>query len=206
MLLYVVPAKRADLETIPVIGGESSVQARSDRAAIELVIAILQDCVYPPKSYAGGFTDLGCGLDGLHLTWRRDILSEADSAGVISLDGLRRIRSKLSQAITASGTPAPVILLDANRKIKSPARDDGGSTANERRYKLIEIIEHALSLRSTIECIPSQVREERISTAYRTEPQAPTARPVSKVVVSKGSPTDRTPFDNPQTYSVPKRI
>jgi hypothetical protein len=233
ILLGLAPAKRADLVTIPVVGRQSSVQARSDRAAIELVIDNAKDNLYPPASFAGGLTDLGCGLEGLHLTWRRDILSEAHSAGVISVEGLRRIRSKLSQAIADSVALNGVVLFDQRGSAIKAVSDDSTRKALERRYKLVQLIEHAVSIGSSVQCIPAHVREERISAAYRIEAReelsgasngSPESRRSgvsenveleargrgdggrgSRVNVRELLPTDGTPFDNPQIYSVPRR-
>lgn len=233
ILLGLTPAKHADLVTIPVVGKQSSVQARSDRAAVELVIDNLKDNLYPPASYAGGLTDLGCGLEGLHLTWRRDILSEADSAGVISVEGLRRIRSKLSQAIADSVALRGVVLLDERGNTIKAVGDDSTRKALERRYKLVELIEHAVSIGSSVQCIPAHVREGRIASAYRSESGqglvgASSGSPESRrsgvsenveleprgrgdggrggrVNVGELLPTERTPFDNPHIYSVPRR-
>lgn len=171
ILLGLVPAKRSELVTVPVVGRRSSLQARSDRAAVELVIQGITAVLYPARSYLGGLTDLGCGLEGLRLTWRKDILSEADASGIISVDGLRRIRSKLSKAIAESGAVVGPILLDGKGKAIKPADEEWTRRSLERRYKLIELIEHAVSVGSPIQCIPSRIREERIAEAYRREPQ-----------------------------------
>jgi hypothetical protein len=165
LLLQVTPEERADLITIPVAGRQSSVQARTDRAALDFVIDHLKESLYSPRSFAGPFTDLGCGLSGLELTWRRDILSEADAAGTISIAGLKRIRSKLSAAIIHGGQQVQPILLDDKGKVIRTF-DQAAGREVERRLMLIEIVERAIIVGSTIQCVPSRVREERISQAY----------------------------------------
>ena len=168
ILLSLVPEKRAVPVTVPVVGANGSVQARSDRAAIEFVIDMLKDDLYPAASYAEGFTDLGCGLSGLSLTWRRDVLSEADADGVISVYGLRRISDKLSAAITESvsqGAGSPAI---AGGKWNA-SKDDGAMKEIRRRLKLVEVIDRALTLGSTIRCVPSSERENRIAEAFEVE-------------------------------------
>jgi hypothetical protein len=165
LLLQVTPEERAELIPVPVAGRASSVQARTDRATLDFVIDNLKDQLYSPHAFAGPFTDLGCGLGGLSLTWRRDILSEADADGVITLDGLKRIRRKLTTAIVGGNHAASALLLDHNGKAIARA-DTGVEKENERRVRLVEVVERAVNIGSTIECVPSRVREERISQAY----------------------------------------
>jgi hypothetical protein len=174
VLLEVAPEERGDLITVPVVGGQSSLQARTDRATIDFVIDHLKEELYSTRTFAGPFTDLGCGLDGLKLTWRRDILSEADANGIISIEGLKRIRSKLAAVAQVFSTSIGPIAFDKNGK---PARvaDQATDRNSERRLKLVEIVEHAISIGSTITCSPSGVREERISQAYE-RPAAPSGR------------------------------
>jgi hypothetical protein len=165
LLLQVTPEERAGLITVPVAGRPSSVQARTDRATLDLVIDHLKENLYSPRVCAGPFTDLGCGLSGVRLTWRRDILSEADADGIISLAGLKRIRGKLSVATIQNGQAVQPILFDDKGKVVRTI-DQAAGRENERRLRLIEIVERAINIGSTIQCVPSRVREERISHAY----------------------------------------
>jgi hypothetical protein len=169
VLLQVTPEERADLIPVPVVGKRSSVQARTDRTTIDFVIDQLKENLYSPRSFAGPFTDLGCGLDGLKLTWRRDILGEADGNGIISVEALKRIRSKLAVATAVPGNASASVLFDRTGKATRVA-DDPGSRDNERRFKLIEVVEHAIGINSTITCLGSHVREDRISQAYARSP------------------------------------
>ena len=167
ILLQVVPGKRKELVTIPVHGHKSSVQAHSDRAMVDLVLDALKDNLYPPRSYAGPLTDIGCWLEGLRLTWRRDILSEADAQGIITIAGLKRIRAKLTEAVLGIRGSAGAILVDHNGKVTGSTNNGAGSAESERRIRLIEIIERAINIGSTVQIIPSRIREERISQAYQ---------------------------------------
>jgi hypothetical protein len=165
LLLQVTPEERADMMTVPVNGRKSSVQARTDRVTLDFLIDNLKKNLYPVHAFAGPFTDLGCGLDGLKLTWRRDILAEADESGIISTQGLRRIRSKLSAATIQNGQLVRPLLLDNNGKVTSGV-DQSRERESERRLRLIEIVERAINIGSTVQCVPSRVREERISQAF----------------------------------------
>lgn len=169
LLLQVAPEERADMMAVPVNGRQSSVQARTDRVVLDFVIDHLKESLYSPHAFAGPFTDLGCGLDGLKLTWRRDILAEADANGIISVQGLKRIRSKLSAATIRSGQLTQPLLLNHNATVTG-AVDQARERENERRLRLIEIVERAINIGSTVQCIPSRVREERISQAYERSP------------------------------------
>jgi hypothetical protein len=151
--------------TVPVSGRQSSIQARTDRAVLDFVIDCLKDSLYAPRDFAGPFTDLGCGLSGLELTWRRDILSEADAEGIISLDGLKRIRNKLSAAIIDQRKLMKPVLLDDHGNVL-PTTALAGDKERERLICLVEVVERAINIGSTIQCVPSCVREERISQAY----------------------------------------
>lgn len=167
ILLQLAPQKRKELITIPVHGQKSSVQAPSDRAMIDLVLDALKDNLYPTRSYTGPLTDIGCGLEGMKLTWRRDILSEADAAGIIPIAGLKRIRSKLTEAVIGNRGSAGAVLLDHNGEVTGSTGIGAGTIESERRIKLIEIVERAINIGSTVQVIPSRIREERISQAYQ---------------------------------------
>jgi hypothetical protein len=148
------------------------------------------------------------------------------------MDGLRRIRSKLSQAIADSTAIGGVILFDERGNAIKLRSNDSTAKAAERTYKLVKLIEYAVSIGSTIQCIPAHVREDRIASAYRSDVRqghvgASSGSPESRRSVlsesvdvqpsdgndGKGTrtgwrkllPTETTPFDNPQTYSVPRR-
>lgn len=116
-------------------------EMRSDIAWADLVITSLELGLYPPKSYMASLTDIRSGLEGLHLTLRKDITVEADCHGLISVEAVQRIRNKLARSV---------------------AEAEGRKLANERQVKLLEIVEHAASIGSPLVCIPSRVREERI--------------------------------------------
>lgn len=164
ILLQVAPEERGDMITVPVNGKKSSVQARTDRAALDFVIDHLKENLYSPRAFAGPFTDSGCGLDGLKLTWRRDILAEANAEGNISVEGLKRIRSKLSAAMITDCQLVQPVLLNGKGEVTRPI-DHARERERERRLRLIEIVERAINIGSTIECIPSRLREQRISQA-----------------------------------------
>lgn len=117
-------------------------EMRSDIAWADLVITSLQIGLYPPKSYMASLTDIRSGLEGLHLTLRKDITIEADCHGVISVEGVRRIQNKLARSVAETG----------DRRL-----------TNERQLELLEIVEHAASIGSPLVCIPSRVREDRIT-------------------------------------------
>lgn len=116
-------------------------EMRSDIAWADLVITSLELGLYPPKSFMPSLTDIRSGLEGLHLTLRKDITVEADCHGVISVEGVQCIQNKLARSVAGA---------------------EGGRLANERQVKLLEIVEHAASISSPLVCIPSRVREERI--------------------------------------------
>jgi len=167
ILVQVAPAKPKEIVTIPVRGRDSSVQAPSDRAIVDMVLDTVKDDLYPARSWIGPLTDIGCGLEGLRLTWRRDVLSEADAYGVIPIAGLKRIRGKLTEAVMGNRGSAGALLLDHNGKVTGSIRDGADTVASERRIKLIEIVERVINIGSTVQIIPSRVREERIAQAYQ---------------------------------------
>jgi len=165
LLLQVAPEERADLMLVPIGGRQSTVHARTDRTVLDFVIDNLKENLYPPHAVAGPFTDFACGLGGLKLTWQRDVLSEADENGIISIDGLKRIRSKLASATLSKGEPGQLIVFDGTVDV-SKTNGQAIDKDLERRLKLIEIVERAINFGSTVECVPSRIREERISQAY----------------------------------------
>ncbi|MEO8194398.1 MAG: hypothetical protein ABI681_11165 [Gemmatimonadales bacterium] len=141
-----------------------AVEVRSDHVWAELVIEALGTGLYPPGSYLAALTDIGCGLEGVHLTWSRDIIAEAGQGGVIPLQAVQRIRQKLIVAFAGAEVQERAVLLDWQGKPVSKRTGDGASRGviQERRLKLIELVEHAASIGSPLVCIPSRVREGRI--------------------------------------------
>ncbi|MEO5589256.1 MAG: hypothetical protein ABIS03_06700 [Gemmatimonadaceae bacterium] len=169
-LLGLLPEKRSELVKVPAYQGGASFEERADRVWAEVVIDGLTTGLYPAGSYLGGLTDIGCGLEGLHLTWQRDIIAEADAAGLIPLAGVNRIRSKLVVAAAGQEVERRGILLDVRGKpINKAAQDDGEKKLLDRRYRLIELVEHAASIGSPLQCIPSRVREARGGEANRSQ-------------------------------------
>ena len=120
-LLSLAPAKRAQMMKIPAINDTRSFSERADRIISEIVIDGLSYGLYPEGSYVGGLTDIASGLEGLRLTFRRDILAEADTTGRISLQGLHAIRAKLVSAVTEPLTLSRPVIIGASANAETSA-------------------------------------------------------------------------------------
>ncbi len=144
---------------------EPKKEIRSDVAWVDLLITTLERGLYPLNSYLPNLTDIRSGLEGLHLTLRKDITAEADCHGVISVEGVQRIRNKLVVAMAESEVRSRAAL--AGSSSSEPTDVEWRRLARDRQLKLLEIIEHTASIGSSLVCIPSRLREGRIGGGER---------------------------------------
>jgi hypothetical protein len=164
-LLAVETDKRAS--TIQQRSGRKMIELRSDAAAIHLMIDTFGSALYPEDSYLRGLNDIACGLEGLKLTWSRDIISEVQPDGQIPLDALRRISLKLHGAIESdihNGRNPRCVIIGAKN-------GDNIDPITKRRLYLITLVDRAISLSSTLTCIPASERENRFSIGTGTRPE-----------------------------------
>ncbi len=155
--------------------GGNETALRSDRYWVHAVVQSLGTCLYPVESYLPALTDTDCDREW----YSSEVLAVADANGVIPPEVASRLRKKL----VAQKAKA--------RKVES---------SSEWQTQLIDLIDNASSIGSAIVCIPSEVRVERCTVAGII----PAVRK-GNVITSHLLPTERTPFDAPQIYSVPRR-
>ena len=136
-LIAVETDRRSSILTVNTQGG--AIKRRWDFEAVDSLVEILGLCLYEPGTYIAGVTDIASGLEGLSLTFARDIASEADSDGLIVPEAVRRLCEKVRHASRLKAT-----------------------SSVERRLELIALLERAISLDSGLTLASSAVRETRI--------------------------------------------